>query len=303
MPRVIATLCLLLLPGSACAGWAQVRGPDGVVRLIEVPGPCGPAGSVAPAPPVDPADMAPRLPQATAPTPPIAQPTRPLVPLAPRPDVTEPKRPRPEPEILRVETPDPLRIEPVGPGFVAIAEALAAIGRQSAAPAAGESCPLPDPTDQAAPPPAATEPRSDLAGDVIYWALAAAAGATGIGVPSIGIWGLWRVARAVIGKIGSKNTHVSSLEASFQRANSWAIPAAPPTPAPSALTGQEVYAPATEARTETVYVRVPVPDPSEEARRRTERVISQSVPGAAAFFAYRDNLLVTQMSPKSKEGQ
>lgn len=136
-----------------------------------------------------------------------------------------PKLPRPEPEIYRVETPSPLKMEPVGQGFAAIAESLAIMAGQTspsastetpaeAAPAAGATCPIPEPK-----PTAAASAASDLAGDAIYWALTAAAGVAGVGVPSVGIWAAWKVARALIGKIASKNTPVSSLEASFHDTN------------------------------------------------------------------------------------
>lgn len=246
MPRVIAILCLLL-PGPACAGWAQVRGPDGVVRLVEVPGACGPAGSVAPAPPVDPADVAPRLPQATAPTPPIAQPTRPLVPLAPRPDVTEPKRPRPEPEILRVETPTPLQVEPVGQTTESIAASLSAIAgeiverppwppRWPAAPAtatatadaaasaeatAGEPAPA-----STTPGPAASGPSTIVATwaqDLLYYGLTALAASAGIAVPGgvagLAAWAGWRLVRAIARKMSGPKPRTASLEASFPATN------------------------------------------------------------------------------------
>lgn len=54
-----------------------------------------------------------------------------------------------------------------------------------------------------------------------------------------------------------------------------------------------------QVRTETVYVRVPEPDPKEEAKRSAERHIAMTDSRAAAFFLYRDQLAASQLSPQS----
>jgi hypothetical protein len=69
-----------------------------------------------------------------------------------------------------------------------------------------------------------------------------------------------------------------------------------PSPDPSVVT-QPVIVPGT-SRTENVYVSVPVADPWEEAKRRTERLMAMGDAQAAAFFAHRDNLSRSQLEPK-----
>ena len=59
---------------------------------------------------------------------------------------------------------------------------------------------------------------------------------------------------------------------------------------------QPVMMPGQE-KTETVYVRVPISDPNEEAKRRAERSIAMLDPNAASFFQYRDNLAQSQLNP------
>jgi len=223
-----------VLTAAVCAAappdrWSLVCGPDGVWRTVRVPAcaPAGPAPSYPAATSIDPASVPPRLPAD-----PQALPPKPLVPLPPRPQpqASEPaKRPRPDPEIFRVETPSPLQVEPVGANAASIADSLrtladvvkdlppwpptfpstpaAAATASSSAVASAAPGPAVQTPPAAAPVPSfrQTTGRSEIvatwAQDLLYYALTGLAAAAGIALPGgaagLAAWGAWYAIRAV----------------------------------------------------------------------------------------------------------
>lgn len=249
---------LLLIGLVCCASCAAA--PAGRRPTAPACAPAGPAPTY-PSGPADPASVRPELPPIGVPTrplvplPPTPEPARPAVPISDLPDTPAaqpepsdpPKRPRPEPEILRVETPTPLQVEPIGKTTDSIAASLSAIAGElierpawppswPATPAdatatadaaanaeatAGEAAPA-----RTAPGPATSGPSTIVATwaqDLLYYGLTALAASAGIAVPGgvagLAAWAGWRLVRRLVRKMAGAKPQASSLEASFPATN------------------------------------------------------------------------------------
>jgi len=103
-------------------------------------------------------------------------------------------------------------------------------------------------------------------------------------VAGIGLWLASRLAKRALSRGKGQSTTVLS-SAQFAGTEQTA-----PTIQTILLPGQQ--------RTENIYVKVPTPDPLEEAKRAAERYIAASDAQAASFFMYRDQLArKTQLPP------